>query len=107
MKLCSKIIEPDNKIVKVADKVIGKFLVLEQEIKEFFELLQLLDDKISEKTFVSCYYKFLKDILIGPEWKNTYSAKNFSQLDIFSKNKTSEIMKDILKLIIVLEYGQD
>ena len=107
--LCQKLLEKeDNKITKIATNIIGKQLILEDEVKEFFNLLELLDKKISENTFASCYYSTFKDILIGPNWNNSYTYKSFKKLDIFSKSKNiSNIILNILKFIVVLENDQN
>ena len=107
--LCDKVLlfDADNKILNSADKVIGKILKSEIEKKEFFELLSLLDIKISEKNFVSPYYEAFKSILTGPNWSPNYSPKNMGNLDIFSKSKFKDIIMKILGFIVVLEHDEN
>ena len=107
--LCDKVLlfDADNKILNSADKVIGKILKSEIEKKEFFELLSLLDIKISEKNFVSPYYEAFKSILTGPKWSPNYSPKNMGNLDIFSKSKFKDIIMKILGFIVVLEHDEN
>ena len=107
--LCDKVLlfDADNKILNSADKVIGKILKSEIEKKEFFELLSLLDIKISEKNFVSPYYEAFKSILTGPKWSPNYSPKNMGNLDIFSKSKFKDIIIIILRFIVVLEHDEN
>ena len=107
--LCDKVLlfDADNKILNSADKVIGKILKSEIEKKEFFELLSLLDIKISEKNFVSPYYEAFKSILTGPNWSPNYSPKNMGNLDIFSKSKFKDIIIIILRFIVVLEHDEN
>ena len=107
--LCDKVLlfNTDNKILNSADKVIGKILKSEIEKKEFFELLSLLDIKISEKNFVSPYYEAFKSILTGPNWSPNYSPKNMGNLDIFSKSKFKDIIMKILGFIVVLEHDEN
>ena len=102
-KLCDSILlfDADNKILKSANKVIGKLLKSEIEKKEFFDLLSLLDKKISEKNFVSPYYEAFKSILTGPNWKPNYSPKNIGSLDIFSTSKFKDNIMIILRFIVV------
>lgn len=107
--LCKKILEidNDNNIIMTADKVIGKFLKSQDEIKEVFNLISLLDKKISEKKFVSPYYEAFKSILTGPNWNSKFTPKNFKCFDAFSKNNFKEIIVKILKYIVVLEYDEE
>ena len=107
--LCDKVLlfDADNKILNSADKVIGKILKSEIEKKEFFELLSLLDIKISEKNFVSPYYEAFKSILTGPNWSPNYTPKNMGNLDIFSKSKFKDIIIIILRFIVVLEHDEN
>jgi hypothetical protein len=97
-------IEMDNNILNTADKVIGKLLESEDEKKEFFNFLSLLDKKISEKKFVAPYYEAFKSTLTGPIWNYKYTPKNFQKLDIFSKSKFKDIIIKILRFIVVLEH---
>ena len=108
-KLCDLILlfDADNKILKSANKGIGKLLKSEIEKKEFFDLLSLLDKKISEKNFVSPYYEAFKSILTGPNWKPNYSPKNIGSLDIFSTSKFKDDIMIILRFIVVLEYDKN
>ena len=107
--LCQKIldIDNDNNIIITADKVIGKFLKSQDEIKEVFNLLSLLDKKISEKKFVAPYYEAFKCLLTGPNWNSKFTPKNFKCFDAFSNNKFKEIIVKILKNIVVLEYDEE
>ena len=107
--LCQKIldIDNDNNIIITADKVIGKFLKSQDEIKEVFNLLSLLDKKISEKKFVAPYYEAFKCLLTGPNWNSKLAPKNFKCFDAFSNNKFKEIIVKILKNIVVLEYDEE
>ena len=105
--LCSRVLDKDDKLITSAKKVIGKVLLLEDEKKAFFDLLSLLDTKISEDKFVSCYYKAFKDILIGAKWKDSFTPKDFKKLDIFSSYKNKDVFITILKFIIMLEHDQD
>ena len=107
--LCKKILEidNDNNIIMTADKVIGKFLKSQDEIKEVFNLISLLDKKISEKKFVAPYYEAFKSILTGPNWNSKFTPKNFKCFDAFSKSNFKEIMVKILKYIVVLEYDEE
>jgi len=107
--LCKKILEidNDNNIIMTADKVIGKFLKSQDEIKEVFNLISLLDKKISEKKFVAPYYEAFKSILTGPNWNSKFTPKNFKCFDAFSKNNFKEIIVKILKYIVVLEYDEE
>ena len=82
-------------------------MVLEDEKKEFFNLLSLLDKKISENIFVSCYYEIFKDDLIGTKWKCSFVSKNIKGLDIFSNYKKKDVFVTILKFIVVFEQDQD
>ena len=104
--LCTQLLdmEKDNNILNTADKVIGKLLKSEDEKKEFFNFLSLLDKKISEKKFVSPYYEAFKSTLTGPKWNPKYTPKNFQKLDIFSKSKFKDIIIKILRFIFVLEH---
>ena len=97
-------IEMDNNILNTADKVIGKLLESEDEKKEFFNFLSLLDKKISEKKFVAPYYEAFKSTLTGPIWNYKYTPKNFQKLDVFSKSKFKDIIIKILRFIVVLEH---
>lgn len=107
--LCQKILEidNDNNIIMTADKVIGKFLKSQDEIKEVFNLISLLDKKISEKKFVAPYYEAFKSILTGPNWNSKFTPKNFKYFDAFSNNNFKEIIVKILKYIVVLEYDEE
>lgn len=82
-------------------------MLLEDEKKEFFNLISLLGEKIAENTFVSSYYQALKDILIGPKWNNSFIPKNIKSLDIFSKFEKKDVFLTILKFILVLELDQN
>ena len=104
-KLCSEVLKDDNKIINTADKIIGKFLTSKEEIEEFFNFLSLLDTKISENTYAENYYKAFKEMLIGTKWKNSYNPSNIRQLDIFSKTKYCDIIKNIIKFIVVLDMN--
>ena len=104
-KLCSEVLEDDNKIINTADKIIGKFLTSKEEIEEFFNFLSLLDTKISENTYAENYYKAFKEMLIGTKWKKSYNPSNMRQLDIFSKTKYCDIIKNIIKFIVVLDMN--
>lgn len=106
-RLCLKVLDKDDKLINSAKKVIGKALVLENEKKEFFQLLSLLNKKISEDNFVSCYYKAFKDVLTGPKWKSSFTPKDFKVLDVFSKYNKKDVFVTILKFILVLEQDQD
>ena len=66
IKLCSEVLDNDNKIINIANKIIGKFLTSKEEIEEFFNFLSLLDEKISENTHAEKYYQAFKEMLIGP-----------------------------------------
>ena len=107
--LCQKIldIDNDNNIIVTADKVIGKFLKLQDEIEEVFNLLSLLDKKISEEKFVAPYYEAFKYLLTGPNWNSKLTPKNFKCFDAFSNTKFKEIIVKILKYIVVLEYDEE
>ena len=107
--LCTQLLnmEKDNNILNTADKVIGKLLKSEDEKKEFFNFLSLLDKKISEKKFVSPYYEAFKSTLTGPKWNPKYTPKNFQKLDIFSKSKFKDIIIKILRFIFVLEHDPE
>ena len=109
IELCSKILEidNDNAILNSANKVIGKELKLTDEKKEFFSLISLLNKKISEKKFVECYYKAFKNLLTGPNWRSEYTHKTFKLLNIFFNNKFKNIINQILKFILVLEYDKE
>ena len=104
--LCTQLLnmEKDNNILNTADKVIGKLLKSEDEKKEFFNFLSLLDKKIFEKKFVAPYYEAFKSTLTGPKWNPKYTPKNFQKLDIFSKSKFKDIIIKILRFIFVLEH---
>ena len=106
-RLCSRVLDKDYKLITSAKKVIGKALVLEDEKKEFFNLLSLLDKKISENIFVSCYYEAFKDVLIGTKWKSSFTSKDFKVLDVFSNYKKKDVFVTILKFIVVFEQDQD
>lgn len=107
--LCQKILEidNDNNIIMTTDKVIGKFLKSQDEIKEVFNLISLLDKKISEKKFVAPYYEAFKSILTGPNWNSKFTPESFKCFDAFSKNNFKEIIVQILKYIVVLEYDEE
>ena len=109
IELCSKILEidNDNAILNSANKVIGKELKLTDEKKEFFSLISLLNKKISEKKFVECYYEAFKNLLTGPNWRSEYTHKTFKLLNIFFNNKFKNIINQILKFILVLEYDKE
>ena len=109
IELCSKILEidNDNAILNSANKVIGKELKLTDEKKEFFSLISLLNKKISEKKFVECYYEAFKNLLTGPNWRSEYTHKTFKLLNIFFNNKFKNIIDQILKFILVLEYDKE
>ena len=109
IELCSKILEidNDNAILNSANKVIGKELKLTDEKKEFFILISLLNKKISEKKFVECYYEAFKNLLTGPNWRSEYTHKTFKLLNIFFNNKFKNIIDQILKFILVLEYDKE
>ena len=107
MKLFSEVIDQDNKIVNLADKLIGQFLIKKEEIIEFFNFLSLLNEKISENKFVKCYYEAFKAMLLGPDWKDSNTSEDFDALDLFSKNPASEIMKNILKFIVLHEMDKE
>ena len=104
--LCSKLLDKDNKLIISAEKVLGKRLVLEEEKAEFFNLLSLLNEKISKDIFVSCYYEAFKDILTGVKWNPSLKPNNFKVLDIFSKYKKKEVFITILKFIVALEFDE-
>ena len=106
-RLCSRVLDKDDKLITSAKKVIGKALVLEDEKKEFFNLLSLLDKKISENIFVSCYYEAFKDVLTGTKWKSSFTSKDFKVLDVFSNYKKKDVFVTILKFIVVFEQDQD
>ena len=106
-ELCSKVLENDNKIINVANKVIGEFILLGDEIKNFFEFLSLLNEKISKNTFVSCYYQAFKEMLLGKEWKSSYTPENLNKFDINLPKPTREIAKSILKFIVMLELSEE
>ena len=101
--LCSKVIDNNNLIINLTDKLIGKILESKEEINDFRNLLFLLNSKISENTFVQRYYNALKDILTGPNWNN---PKNIKSIDLFSKSKNCEIIKNIFKFVTVLEMEE-
>jgi len=105
IKFCSEILEDDNKIINTADKIIGKFLTSKEEIEEFFNFLSLLDEKILENTHAEKYYQAFKEMLIGPNWKNSYNPSDMRQLDILSKTNYCDIIKNIIKFIVVLDMN--
>ena len=107
MELFSEVIDQDNKIVNLADKLIGQFLIKKEEIIEFFNFLSLLNEKISENKFVKCYYEAYKAMLLGPDWKDSNTSEDFDALDLFSNDPSSEIMKNILKFIVLLEMDKE
>ena len=107
MELFSEVIDQDNKIVNLANKLIGQFLIKKEEIIEFFNFLSLLNEKISENNFVKCYYEAYKAMLLGPDWKDSNTSEDFDALDLFSKDPSSEIMKKILKFIVLLEMDKE
>ena len=90
-----------------AEKVLGKLLILEDEIAEFFNLLSLLNEKISKNIFVSCYYKAFKDILTGIKWNPSLKPENCKVLDIFSKYEKKDVFITILKFIVALEFDEN
>ena len=107
MELFSEVIDQDNKIVNLANKLIGQFLIKKEEIIEFFNFLSLLNEKISENNFVKCYYEAYKAMLLGPDWKDSNTSEDFDALDLFSNDPSSEIMKNILKFIVLLEMDKE
>ena len=106
LELCHKVIDDDNKIINLADKLIGQFLTKKEEITEFFDFLSLLNEKIAENTFVKCYYESFKAMLLGPNWKDSNTPEDFDALDLFSKDSSSEIMKNILRFIVLYEMDK-
>ena len=109
IKLCSDIlqIDNDNTILNSANKVIGKELKLQDEKKEFFNLISLLNKKIAENKFVKSYYEAFKILLTGPNWKSEYTYKNFKSLNVFSTSNFKNIIVQILQFILVLEYNKE
>ena len=55
--------------------------------------------------YVKNYYKAFKDLLIGPNWNNSYGPSNVKSLDIFSKTRYCYIIKNIIKFIVTLEIN--
>ena len=80
--LCSKILKIDNEnpILNSANKVIGKILETQDEIKEFFNLISLLNHKIAEKKFVGSYYEAFKKVLTGSKWNSELTYKNYKRV---------------------------
>lgn len=105
MELCNKILDKDDLMINISENIIGKFLESKEELDEFFRLLQLLDKKINENTFVKCYYQYFKDILTGPEFGN---LEKYKKIDLFSRDETSSsAIKGILKCILTLENDEE
>ena len=107
--LCSKILKIDNEnpILNSANKVIGKILETQDEIKEFFNLISLLNHKIAEKKFVGSYYEAFKKVLTGSKWNSELTYKNYKDMNVFCNNNFKSIIAQILKFIVVLEYDEE
>ena len=103
LKLYHEVIGDDNPIMNIANNVIGKSLKSKDEINKFFSLLNLIDLKISDNKHTKCYYESYKKLLVGPNWKASFTAAHVTICDLFSKSKNVEIIKDILRCIILLE----
>ena len=103
LKLYHEVIGDDNPIMNIANNVIGKSLKSKDEINNFFSLLNLIDLKISDNKHTKCYYESYKKLLVGPNWKASFTAAHITICDLFSKSKNVEIIKDILRCIILLE----
>lgn len=103
LKFYYEYIGDDNPIMNIANKVIGKFLESKDEIKEFFSLLNLIDLKISNNMHTKSYYESYKKILVGPNWNASLTAAHMQSCNLFFKNENVDIIKDILRCIILLE----
>ena len=103
LKLYYEYIGDNNPIMNIAHKVIGKFLESKNEIKEFFSLLNLIDLKISNNKHTKSYYESYKKILVGPNWNPSLTVAHMKSCNLFFKNKNVDIIKDILRCIILLE----
>ena len=102
--LYPKIIDKDNEIINSFDKIIGRRL-FGKDKNEFLHFLDLLDKKIASKKFVKCYYESIKKILLGQKLKNV-KPQQIKFFDVFSNNKISKIIYDILKMIVILECDE-
>ena len=99
----------DDEIIRISESTIGQLLNKEDEIKQFFKLLQLLDGKIARHNLASDYYISIKSALTGPDWKYSSNPQNYKFIiDLFSNyNVTSSIMKDIIKFVVLLEIDKE
>ena len=106
-ELCSLVLEKDNKIINIANKVIGEYALSNDEIKNLFEFLALLNEKISKKTFASCYYQAFKEMILGKDWKDSNTPENLYKFNVALPKPTKVIAMNILKFIVVLESDKD
>lgn len=95
-----------NEIINISDKIIGKILINEEK-QNFFKLINLLNIKINEKVFGYEYYSSFQKALIGPNWIKDAKPIQFKMIDVFSKSKISDYLKNIIKCIYFLEKNHE
>lgn len=105
--LCSKILDKDNIIINAANKVIGLVIFSADEIQNLFYFLDLINEKISNNTFVSCYYQAFKDMLLGTEWKASNARENLFKFNLSLKDEVKLCAKAIFKFIVMLELDKE
>ena len=60
MKLRNKILDKDDIMVNITEKIKGKSLELKEEFDKFFRLFELLDKKINENNLSNVIINILK-----------------------------------------------
>ena len=97
MILLSKIGEKE-KLIQIANKIIGKKIQENEDKILYGEFLDLLDDEINKVTVANDYFKAFKSILFG---KN--EIIKMKEFGFFIKHElTASVVKNILKFIMVL-----
>ena len=94
----------EEKIISYSKNLIGKKLI-EQEQKDYAELIDILNNKIEQNLIASKYYLAFRNVLLGNKYNKGDKIKDF---DLFSgEENISKTLKEIIECIFFIEeYGE-
>ena len=89
MKLRNKILDKDDIMVNITEKIKGKSLELKEEFDKFFRLFELLDKKINENNLSNVIINILK---IFQQDLNLEIEKNITKWTYFQEMKLQVVL---------------